>query len=115
MEIVINEKWRFKMLEVGGESISTVSHGSYPKFQSYLVVGLMTEPQDMTELYNLLRSLTANHFHGMIVSVENDVTLTSWTVRRLLDDETDVLYSCKVGYKTYMPKDKIEYTHKIGS
>ena len=114
MIITIDNKWRFKMLEVGGEAIATGSHGSMPLFTSYLVVGLMTEPQDMTELFNLLNSLTANHFHGMIVSAsEKDVTLTSWTVR-LLDDETDVLYSCKVGYQAYMPNNKIKYEYKKG-
>lgn len=115
MEIVINDSWRFKLLEVGGESITSVSHGSYQLFTSYLVIGLMTEPQDMAELYGLLNSLTANHFHGMIVSASSDdVTLTSWTVR-LLDDETDILYSCKVGYQAFMPKDKIDYTHSTGA
>lgn len=64
------------------------------------------------KLFNLLNSLTANHFHGMIVSAsEKDVTLTSWTVR-LSDVETDVLYSCKVGYQAYMPNNKIKYQYK---
>lgn len=117
MEILINNEWRFKLLEVGGEAIDTASHGSYPLFTSYLVIGLMTEPQDMTELYNLLSSLTANHFHGMIVSVSerNAVALTSWKVLKLEENETGVLYSCTVGYQAWMPKDKINYKFKIGS
>lgn len=112
MIITVNGKWKFKLLEAGGQATPTSTHGTgFRQFESYLSVGLMTEPSSMTELFNLLSSLTANHFEGMIVAIDESVILTSWSVRLVVDVE-DVLYACRVGYKVFMPKDKIEY--KLG-
>ena len=109
MIITINNKWKFKLLETGGQATATSTHGTASRqFESYLIVGLMTEPVSMIELFKLLSSLTANHFEGMIVAIDESVILTSWSVR-LVDDVEDVLYACRVGYKVFMPKDTIEY------
>lgn len=106
-------EWVFKLLEIGGESIPTMTHGNFTPFASYLSVGLCTKPQGMTELYSLLYSLTADHFNGMIVALDGtDVKLTSWSVRLANDDIEDVIYVCKVGYKAIMPTNSIDYELK---
>lgn len=112
MIITINDKWKFKLLETGGQAIATSTHGDASRqFESYLIVGLMTEPSSVTELFTLLSSLTANHFEGMIVALDDSVRLSSWTFN-LVNDIEDVLYTCRVGYKVFMPNEKIDY--KLG-
>lgn len=113
-------QWQFKLLSTGGQAIATSTHGNASRpFESYLSVGLMTEPSNMPEVFSLLSSLTANHFHGMIVAI-GKVKLTSWEVSVSNEQDSvsneqdsDVLYVCRVGYQVYMPKEQIEY--ELGS
>lgn len=112
---VDNQEWLFELLETSGKALPTKTQGGSLYFECHLTVALHNQTSDMSYLYRLLKTLTANYWHGMAIHHEqsNEAELTSYSLRLPKEDERGI-YICELGYKAYMPQKTIEeYIFKV--